>query len=160
MGLCSLDQGAGGGARALPTRTLSREQHCSRIDVETQRACFRGCARDMPHARNGAVQSHMRCEAVRMHLAPVLLHGELKNWIGRTNGAGAAFEAVARATTTTMMLVSRGLPLGRLDVGFGRLGSMLVSWARGVGDERPRTLGGAMRVDFCDDSRCMYSRQC
>ena len=32
MGLCSLDQGAGGGARALPTRTLSREQHCSRID--------------------------------------------------------------------------------------------------------------------------------
>ena len=78
MGLCSLDQGAGGGARALPTRTLSREQHCSRIDVETQRACFRGCARDMPHARNGAVQSHMRCEAVRMQLSPVLLHGELK----------------------------------------------------------------------------------
>ena len=83
-----------------------------------------------------------------MHLAPVLLHGEL-NWIGRTNGAGAAFEAVARATTTTMMLVSRGLPLGRLDVGFGGLGGMLVSWAGGVGDERPRTLGGAMRVDFC-----------
>ena len=68
-----------------------------------------------------------------MHLAPVLLHGELKNWIGRTNGAGAAFEAVARATTTTMMLVSRGLPLGRLDVGFGGLGGMLVSWAGGVG---------------------------
>ena len=80
MGLCSLDQGAGGGARALPTRTLSREQHCSRMTLRpsVQRACFRGCARDMPHARNGAVQSHMRCEAVRMHLAPVLLHGELK----------------------------------------------------------------------------------
>ena len=79
-GLCSLDQGAGGGARALPTRTLSREQHCSRMTLRpsVQRACFRGCARDMPHARNGAVQSHMRCEAVRMHLAPVLLHGELK----------------------------------------------------------------------------------
>ena len=76
-----------------------------------------------------------------MHLAPVLLHGELK--LDRAHrGAGTAFEAVARATTTTMMLVSRGLPLGRLDVGFGGLGGMLVSWAGGVGDERPRTLGG------------------
>ena len=143
MGLCSLDQGAGGGARALPTRTLSREQHCSRIDVETQRACFRGCARDMPHARNGAVQSHMRCEAVRMHLAPVLLHGELKKldwahkWRRRSvRGCGKSHDHDDDAR------LSRGLPLGRLDVGFGGLGGMLVSWAGGVGDERPRTLGG------------------
>ena len=31
-----------------------------------------------------------------------------------------------------MMLVSRGLPLARLDVGFGGLGGMLVSWAGGL----------------------------
>ena len=138
MGLCSLDQGAGGGARALPTRTLSREQHCSRIDVETQRACFRGCARDMPHARNGAVQSHMRCEAVRMHLAPVLLHGELKKldwahkWRRRSvRGCGKSHDHDDDARLSWASL-------GRLDVGFGGLGGMLVSWAGGVGDERPR----------------------
>ena len=102
----------------------------------------------MPHARNGAVQSHMRCEAVRMHLAPVLLHGELKNWIGRTNGAGAAFEAVARATTTTMMLVSRGLPLGVLTLA---LADLAACWSRGLaalGTNDHERSGGAMRVVF------------
>ena len=150
MGLCSLDQGAGGGARALPTRTLSREQHCSRIDVETQRACFRGCARDMPHARNGAVQSHMRCEAVRMHLAPVLLHGELKKldwahkWRRRSvRGCGKSHDHDddARLSWASPWASWRWLWRTWRHAG-------LVGWRR-WGRTTTNAWGGPNRVDFC-----------
>ena len=68
-----------------------------------------------------------------MHLAPVLLHGELK--LDRAHrGAGTAFEAVARATTPTTMLCWTGV-VGCLK-------------ERGGGDREPRLrwdLGGGGR---------------
>ena len=71
-----------------------------------------------------------------MHLAPVLLHGELK--LDRAHrGAGTAFEAVARATTTTTMICWTGV-LGCLKERGGAIGSLVRvgTWVVAVEDVR------------------------